>query len=179
MPETALTRPEAPADDPAIQALQRAAFGPGAYARAAFRVREQAPHIPALSFVTERDGALIASVRLTPIRVGGRQGLLLGPLVVDRACKNQGFGKALMRRALEEARRAGWRFVLLVGDEPYYWPFGFRRVPPGTITMPGPVDPARLLVAELQPGAAEGLAGPVAGIAAAAAEVVPAAAEAG
>ena len=86
MPETLLTRPELPSDDPAITALQQLSFGPGAYARAAFRVREQAPHDPSLSFVTERDGALIASVRLTPISIGERDGLLLGPLVVDLCC---------------------------------------------------------------------------------------------
>jgi predicted N-acetyltransferase YhbS len=163
MPEHLITRPERPSDDPAIEALQRLSFGPGAYARAAFRVREQAAHLRSLSFVTERDGALIASVRLTPIRVGERRGLLLGPLVVDPCCKNQGHGKALMRRALDESRAAGWPFVILVGDEPYYRPFGFRPLPPKQVLMPGPVDPARLLVAELQPGAADGLAGMVRG----------------
>ena len=90
-------------------------------------------------------------------------GLLLGPLVVEPAYKGQGHGKALMRLAVEEARKAGWPFVILVGDQPYYWPFGFRPLPPGKVQMPGPVDPARLLVAELQPGAAEGLQGMVSG----------------
>ena len=160
-----LTRPERPADNPAIEALHHAAFGPGAYARAAFRVREQAPHDPALSFVTEENGTPIASVRLTPIDVGGRGGLLLGPLVVDPAHKNLGYGKALMRLSMEEARKAGCPFVVLVGDEPYYWPFGFRPAPAGRILMPGPVDPARLLVAELKPNGAAGLEGMVCGVA--------------
>jgi predicted N-acetyltransferase YhbS len=162
--ETHVTRAELPCDAPAIETMQRLAFGPGAYARAAFRVREQAPHLPELSFVTERDGELIASVRLTPIAVGERHGLLLGPLVVDPAYKNQGFGKALMRLSVDEARNAGWRFIILVGDQPYYWPFGFRPLPRGTVQMPGPVDPERLLVAELSPGAAEALAGVVRGV---------------
>ena len=165
MPETILTRPERPSDAPAIDALQHRAFGPGAYARAAFRVREQAPHDTSLSFVAEVDGALVASVRLTPIAIGSTRGLMLGPLVVDPDHKNLGFGKALMRLAMDEARKGGFPFVLLVGDAPYYWPFGFRPLPPGRVLMPGPVDPARLLVAELQPGIAEKLAGMVAGIA--------------
>ena len=161
-----LTRTERPSDDPAIEALHHAAFGPGAYARAAFRVREQAPHERALSFLTEDNGRLIGSVRMTPIRVGEHEalGLLLGPLVVDPPHKGQGFGKALMRLAMEEARKTGWPFVILVGDQPYYWPFGFRPIPPGRIEMPGPVDPARLLVAELIPGSAEKLAGMVRGV---------------
>jgi predicted N-acetyltransferase YhbS len=159
MPQDIITRPERDGDREAIEALQSATFGPGAYARAAFRVREQAPHEPALSFVTERHGRLIGSVRMTPISVGDRHGMLLGPLVVDPCCKGEGHGKALVRLALETARAAGERFVILVGDEPYYGPLGFTRVPAKQVSLPGPFDPARLLVAELQPGAAAGLAG--------------------
>jgi predicted N-acetyltransferase YhbS len=162
--DKAVTRPELSSDDSAVEALHRAAFGPGAYARAAFRVREQAPHDRTLSFLTELDGVLVASVRMTPIDVGGARGLLLGPLVVDPPHKGQGYGKALMRHVMEEARKAGSPFVILVGDQPYYWPFGFRPLPPGRVTMPGPVDPARLLAAELKPGAAEGLAGMITGV---------------
>ena len=167
MSQDPITRLERPADAAAIETLQHAAFGPGAYARAAFRVREQAPHDPMLSFLTELDGALIGSVRMTPIRVGesdGARGLLLGPLVVEPAHKGQGYGKALMRLVMDEARKAGWPFVILVGDQPYYWPFGFRPLPPGKVQMPGPVDPARFLVAELKPGSAEDLQGMVQGV---------------
>ena len=159
-----VTRPEQPSDDAQIEMLHRAAFGPGRYARAAFRVREQAPHDPALSFVTEREGALIASVRMTAIRVGEARGLLLGPLVVDPCCKNMGYGKALLCLALEKAGGAGCSFVILVGDAPYYGPFGFKPLPAAAVRMPGPVDPARLLVAELQPGATDGLSGMVVGV---------------
>jgi predicted N-acetyltransferase YhbS len=163
----AITRLEWPSDAAAVQALQHAAFGPGAYARAAFRVREQAPHDPKLSFLTELDGELIGSVRMTPIRIGeadGGVGLLLGPLVVEPTYKGMGHGKALMRIVMEEARKTGWPFVILVGDQPYYWPFGFRPLPPGKVELPGPVDPARLLVAELQAGAADPLQGMVRGV---------------
>jgi predicted N-acetyltransferase YhbS len=164
MSPNSITRLERPSDAAAVDALQHAAFGPGAYARAAFRVREQAPHDPTLSFLTEINGELVGSVRMTPIRVGSATGLLLGPLVVEPAHKGQGYGKALMRHVMDEARKAGWPFVILVGDQPYYWPFGFRPLPPKRVAMPGPVDPARLLVAELVPGAAAGLRGLVQGV---------------
>lgn len=153
-------RPEAPDDDPAIERLSETAFGPGRFARAAYRLREERPHEPALSFVAEVDGHMIGSVRLTKIAIGARPALLLGPLVVDPAWKDRGFGKLLVRTAVAAAREAGHRLVILVGDEPYYGPLGFRRVaPPGAVRLPGPVDPARLLVAELEPGAADGLSG--------------------
>lgn len=157
-----LIRPEAPEDNPAIDALNDVAFGPGRYARAAYRLREGVPHDAGLSFVGEVDGALIGSVRLTPIVVGERPALLLGPLAVTPRWKDRGCGKALVRSAVEAARAQGHRLVLLVGDQPYYGPLGFSRVEPfGAVRMPGPVDPARLLVAELTPGAAAGLAGEV------------------
>jgi predicted N-acetyltransferase YhbS len=55
--------------------------------------------------------------------------------------------------SLEAAKASGWKLVLLVGDEPYYARMGFQRTPKGRITMPGPVDPERLLYCELEPGA--------------------------
>ena len=100
------------------------------------------------------DGQLVAAVRFTPILIGGRDGaLLLGPLAVDPAFANQGYGRGLVGGALEAARGAGITLVLLVGDEPYYARLGFRRVPRGQITLPGPVDPERLLIVELVPDA--------------------------
>jgi len=51
--------------------------------------------------------------------------------------------------------------VLLVGDEPYYAKAGFKRIPKGRATMPGPVDPARLLICELVDGAFEGVSGAI------------------
>jgi predicted N-acetyltransferase YhbS len=66
-----------------------------------------------------------------------------------------------MRRALDEAGAKAHRLVVLVGDEPYYAKAGFKRIPKGQARMPGPVDPARLLVAELAEGAFAGVSGPI------------------
>ena len=38
---------------------------------------------------------------------------------------------------------------------------GFKLIPKGRASMPGPVDPARLLVAELAEGALDGIAGAI------------------
>jgi predicted N-acetyltransferase YhbS len=104
---------------------------------------------------------MVASVRLTPIRIGSRPALLLGPLVVDPAYKGQGAGKTLVRISLEAAKKAGNALVLLVGDEPYYGPLGFSQLPPYAVTVPGPADPWRVLVAGLAEGVLEGLTGAV------------------
>jgi predicted N-acetyltransferase YhbS len=152
-------RRELPADDPVIEDLHARAFGPGRFARAAFRLREGVPHDPGLSFVATLGDRVVASVRLTPIRIGTWPALLLGPLVVDPEFKGKGAGKKLVRISLEAAREDGHRLVLLVGDEPYYGPLGFARLPPYAVTLPGPVDPARVLIASLAPNAAVGLTG--------------------
>ncbi len=154
-------RLEKPVDSDTIETMHRDVFGPGRFAKSAYRLREGVAHDPALSFVAERDGAIVASVRLTPIAIGGRPALLLGPLLVVPAFKGQGAGKTLVRMSLEAARKAGHALVLLVGDEPYYGPLGFAKLPPYAITMPGPADPDRVLVAGLVDGALEGLSGPV------------------
>ncbi|HKH96017.1 MAG TPA: N-acetyltransferase, partial [Beijerinckiaceae bacterium] len=43
-------RPELPSDADAIERLHERAFGPGRFARTAFRIREGAEHLPELSF---------------------------------------------------------------------------------------------------------------------------------
>jgi predicted N-acetyltransferase YhbS len=162
MSDLSLTiRPETPDDADAIERLNERTFGPGRYAKTAYRIREGAAHSLALSFTARIGTLLVGSVRLTPIRIGETPALLLGPLTVEPPFRERGIGRALIARALADARAQGHRLVVLVGDEPYYGRAGFRRVPPGRAAMPGPVDPERLLVAELEPGAFDGVAGPI------------------
>jgi predicted N-acetyltransferase YhbS len=156
-----IIRPEASADGDAVERLHERAFGPGRFARTAYRIREGAPHRPELSFTALVGTLLVGSVRLTPVRAGQQPGLMLGPLTVDPAFENRGIGAALIGRSLDAAREAGHALVLLVGDEPYYERFGFTRVPRGQLVMPGPVDPDRLLAAELVEGALAGARGTI------------------
>ena len=151
--------PELSGDAATVERLHEHAFGPGRFARAAFRLREESGHIKELAFVA-RVGTLAAgSVRVSAISIGGRPALALGPLTVEPAFGNRGIGARLMQAAVEAAKARGDGFMILVGDEPYYARFGFRRVPPGRITLPGPADPARILYLELQTGALAGMQG--------------------
>jgi predicted N-acetyltransferase YhbS len=152
-------RLEQPSDAPAIAALHAAVFPPDWTKRAAYALRDGVPPDPALSFVATMDGVLAASVRMTPITIGGRPALILGPLAVAPAWKGQGAGRALVRIALSAARDAGHQVVMLVGDLPYYGPLGFTFLGRDVITLPAWVDPDRVLVAGLVPGALDGLGG--------------------
>ena len=153
--------PERADDALAIERLHERTFGPGRYAKSAYRLRERMPHRPELSFTARIGTLLVGSVRLSPIRIGEAQALLLGPLTVEPPFRDRGIGHALIGRAVAEAKAKGHRLVVLVGDEPYYGKSGFRRIPKGRARMPGPVDPARLLVCELVDGAFEGVSGPI------------------
>jgi predicted N-acetyltransferase YhbS len=160
MSDLALTiLPETAADATAVERLHERTFGPGRYARTAFRIREGRAHLLDLSFTARIGTLLIGSVRLTPICIGETPALLLGPLTVEPPFRSRGVGTTLIKRALEDARAAGHKLVVLVGDEPIYAKSGFKRIPKGRAKMPGPVDPARLLIAELVAGAFEGVAG--------------------
>ncbi len=154
--------PETPDDAPAIERLHERTFGPGRYAKTAYRLREQVAHSLDVSFTARIGTLLVGSVWLSPIRIGETKALLLGPLTVEPAFRERGVGQALIERALKEAERQGPP----AGDP------GRRRAVlrqnaassafrPGRATMPGPVDPARLLVAELADGAFDGVSGPI------------------
>jgi predicted N-acetyltransferase YhbS len=146
-------------DGPAIDRLNARTFGPGRFAKSAYRIREEVAHIPELSFTARVGTLLVGSVRLSPILIGATPALLLGPLTVEPPFRDRGIGQALVAKALADAKSRGHRLVILVGDAPYYGKAGFKPIAKGVVTMPGPVDPARLLVAELVPGAFGGVSG--------------------
>jgi predicted N-acetyltransferase YhbS len=153
-------RLERPGDGPGIEALAALAFGPGRYAKSAYRLREGVQPDSRLGFVAEdsANARLLGSVRFWPIAVGGSASLLLGPLAVQPALRGRGIGIALMQHGIEAARTHGYATVLLVGDEPYYARVGFARLPP-RVRFPGPVDPTRVLGLSLVSGALLSLSG--------------------
>ena len=162
MNELSLTiLPETANDAQAIERLHQRTFGPGRFVLSAYRLREHVDHLPELSFTARIGTLLVGSVRQLPICVGDTPALLLGPLTVEPPFRKRGVGRALLERALGDAKKKGHRMVLLVGDEPYYGRVGFKVIPRGRATMPGPVDYSRLLVAELVDGAFTDVSGAI------------------
>jgi len=157
-----VVRKETPGDLAWIERLHAAAFGPGRFARSAFRVREAFARDKNLSLVAQFLGKPVASVWMTPISLSGENGYLLGPLATDPSFRNKGAGRLLVGKAskLALAQREG-NFVLLVGDAPYYAPLGYVRARAGNIIFPGPVDPERILVHCRLPDHARALKGSI------------------
>ena len=152
---------ETASDALAIERLHQRTFGPGRFVLSAYRLREHVDHLLDLSFTARIGTLLVGSVRQLPICIGDTTALLLGPLTVEPPFRSRGVGRALLDRALKDAKAKGHRLVLLVGDEAYYSRVGFKPVPKGRVTMPGPVDYSRLLVAELVEGAFADVSGAI------------------
>ena len=162
MTELSLTiLPETAKDAQAIERLHERTFGPGRFVLTAYRLREHVDHLLDLSFTARIGTLLVGSVRQLLIAIGDTPALMLGPLTVEPPFRGRGVGRALLERALGDARARGHRLVVLVGDEPYYSSVGFKKIPKGRAIMPGPVDPDRLLVAELVDGAFDNVSGAI------------------
>src|SRR5512135_401207 len=97
-------RPEKPEDAPLVEALNRKAFGPGRYAKSAYRLREGVSQVPELAFVAVEHGKLRGSVRFWPVGMGERRILMLGALAVEGDRRGRGIGVAVMERGVKEAR---------------------------------------------------------------------------
>lgn len=153
---------ERPEDRGQIEHLLDLAFGPDRFTKTVYRLREGVAPVADLCFVAREGGVMRGSLRFWPIRIESIPALLLGPLAVDPAHRGRGAGIALMRHALDLARQAGHRIVVLVGDEPYYARVGFSRERARHLRLPGPVDEARLLALDLVPGALDQVGGMIA-----------------
>jgi predicted N-acetyltransferase YhbS len=162
MAETWQIRPERPEDAARVKALNDDGFGPGRYAKSAYRLREGVEPEKSLGFVAVENNIVLGSVRFWPVAVGKDRALLLGPLAVQSDQRGVGIGVALMKHAIEQARAMDYVCILLVGDEAYYKRAGFTRIAPGHVRFPGPVDAARILGLPLKDNALQNLSGNIA-----------------
>lgn len=159
---------ERPRHAAAIEDLVVDCFGEGRFGKTVYRLRDGVRPNNELGLVALEDGELVGTLRFWPIHVDGiGETILLGPLAVAEGLRSSGIGSRLMRAGLSRAAAFGYRSVILVGDEPYYRRFGFRRDLTLGLMLPGPVDYDRLLGLELVPGAlanARGMIGRADGI---------------
>lgn len=153
--------PETPArHGEAIEALFDATFGPGHFAKTAERLREFSRSLPAVNRVALDGGTVVGVCRVWPIRIGGLAALFYGPVAVTPSHRGAALGLQVTEAALEAGREAGWPVALLIGAPAYFGRIGFQTVDAGRILMPGPQDPARIMVRALARGV-ETVSGPV------------------
>ena len=165
--------PLAQVDPAMIEQLLDRAFGPDRHARTAYRIREGADWLEALSFAAlDEDDMLVGTIQCWPVSLVTPDGkphpmVMVGPVAVLPEHQEQGFGKALMAASLG-AIDAGFEQgapplpQVMIGDAPYYGRWGFNADHTSGWHCPGPFDPSRLLVRTNNPAIlpAEGMLGP-------------------
>ncbi|MDB5640731.1 MAG: putative N-acetyltransferase YhbS [Hyphomicrobiales bacterium] len=157
---TLVIRDEAVVDVAARERLLDAAFGPARFAKTCERLREGRAPAQGLALAAYLGDELVGTIRFWHIQAGaGHAALLLGPVAVDARHRSLGIGRKLIAEGLFRAVQRGHKAVILVGDAAYYEPLGFSRAMTRGLALPGPVDEARFLGLELDPGALAGAEG--------------------
>ena len=152
---------EAPQHAATIETLGDAGFGKDRHTLTAYKLRNGVEPDKDLCLVALDADEIVGTIRFWPVSIGDTPALLLGPITVAPSHRGSGVGGMLINEGLERARKNGHSIVLLVGDEPYYQRFGFKRALAESLTLPGPVDDARFLAQELVAGALDGVMGMV------------------
>jgi len=140
--------------DPAlVEALLDRAFEPERRQRTAYKVREGTDWLPGLSFAALDSNAMLAgTIQCWPVALTDTQGrdhpmIMVGPVAVVPEEQHRGFGKALMTASLSALDPRAPLPQVMIGDADYYGRFwGFSAEHTAGWTLPGPWDPARLLL---------------------------------
>ena len=120
--------------------------------------------VPELNCVAEIDGKIAGHIIYTKSRIESDDGkthetLTFGPLTVAPEYQSQGIGKKLMQYTFEEARKLGYRAVLIFGIPDYYPRVGFKRAMELGIAPPDGEGFDAFLVYTLYEGALDGITG--------------------
>ena len=128
------------------------------------RMRQCLSYVPELDFIAEVNGKIVGHIIYMKSKIVNDTGqeyetLTFGPLSVLPEYQSQGIGMMLLRFSLNEAKRLGYRAVLIFGHPDYYTRVGFRRANEfGVTTADGKTfDP--FMVYPLYEGALDGLTG--------------------
>jgi putative acetyltransferase len=73
----------------------------------------------------------VGHVAFSPVSVDAqspaKRGLGLGPVAVLPEWQRKGIGEQLITRGIEDSRRDGYSFIVVLGEPEYYGRFGFHR----------------------------------------------------
>jgi putative acetyltransferase len=118
-------RPEESADQEAIRRVHVASFSTPAEARLVDLLRD-AGHL-SVSLVAVAGGVVVGHAAFSPVTAGtGPAGVGVAPVAVLREHRRRGIAGRLVERGIEDCRRAGFRWAVVLGDRNYYARFGFR-----------------------------------------------------
>ncbi len=158
-------RPEQSNDLAAVRRVHLAAFPQAAEANLVDALRTGG--FDRLSLVAEHTnqtaseivGHVLFSALTITSESESHHALALAPVAVANAWQNQGIGSSLIRAGLAQAKEAGHRIVIVLGEPAYYRRFGFSA------SLALPLQSAyaceAFMALELMPGALQGVQGEV------------------
>lgn len=156
-----ITRAEAPEDYQTVGYIITAAFGRGDEADLVDALRRRNAVLCSLVAIVE--GQTVGHILFTPATIESPGKTIevaaLGPLAVMPAFQRRGIGTALTMSGLEHCRAMGYGIAIVLGHPDYYPRFGFRPSHLCGIRWEHEAPPEAFMVAELIPGALEGIKG--------------------
>jgi putative acetyltransferase len=160
--KTVAIRPETSEDREAIFDVHAAAFPTDAEARLVNALRANGKVV--VSLVAEVDAAVAGHVLFSPVLVAVEfstaptLGVGLAPLAVRPEFQRRGIGARLVDAGLDACRRAGFAFVVVLGEPRYYRRFGFQRALPHGLRNEYGAD-EEFMALDLHPRALTGVSG--------------------
>lgn len=111
-----------------VNQITKLAFGQTNECMLIERLREGESFVPELSLVAKFKGINIGHALLTEIKIDDVEGFLaLAPVSVHPNFQRKGVGSLLIEKGLEEAKRLGFKGVVVLGHSEYYPRFGFKK----------------------------------------------------
>jgi len=103
------------------------------------QLRKSGSYIEELDLIAIYEGEIIAHIISTKARVIDNQNkehevLCVGPFFVSPSCQNKGIGTKLLDYSISEAKKMGFKGMILFGNPDYYHRFGFRNAKEYAIT---------------------------------------------
>ena len=120
------------------------------------RLRKSTNFLPELSLVAEHKSEIIGHILLTRIKIKNDsseyESLALAPLSVLPKFQNIGIGSELITNAHDEAKKLGFKSIIVIGLAEYYNRFGYKKASEFGIKSPFEAPDENFMAIELIPG---------------------------
>lgn len=120
------------------------------------RIRKSDTFIPKLSLVAvdTNNNKIVGHILLSKIKINNgnqiEESLALAPVSVLPEYQNKGIGKCLILEALKQAKRSGYKSIVVMGHPEYYPKFGFKKASRLGIKAPFEVPDEAFMAIKLQ-----------------------------